>query len=134
MTADSTRAPSAGESSPRTTGKPARSIADLYRAAARGSEPARELLAERATVLGRTVALVRDMLNPDRVVLGGQAFTTYRPGLAHVARAFNESTVLPPTDIRVTGYASKVQEFAAVVTSLSALYADPLAALRRVTA
>lgn len=119
---------------PAHNGKASSTIADLYRAAARGSEPARELLAERATVLGRTVALVRDMLNPDRVVLGGQAFTTYRPGLAHVARAFNESTVLPPTDIRVTGYASKVQEFAAVVTSLSALYADPLAALRRVTA
>lgn len=119
---------------PAHNGKASSSIADLYRAAARGSGPARELLAERATVLGRTVALVRDMLNPDRVVLGGQAFTTYRPGLAHVARAFNESTMLPPTDIRVTGYASKVQEFAAVVTSLSALYADPLAALRRVTA
>lgn len=119
---------------PAHNGKASSSIADLYRAAARGSGPARELLAERAAVLGRTVALVRDMLNPDRVVLGGQAFTTYRPGLAHVARAFNESTMLPPTDIRVTGYASKVQEFAAVVTSLSALYADPLAALRRVTA
>ncbi|WP_459548855.1 ROK family protein [Nocardia sp. X0981] len=119
---------------PAHNGKASSNIGDLYRAAVRGSEPARELLAERAAVLGRTVALVRDMLNPDRVVLGGQAFTTYRPGLAHVARAFNEATVLPPTDIRVTGYASKVQEFAAVVTSLSALYADPLAALRRVTA
>lgn len=119
---------------PAHNGKSSSAVADLYRAAAGGSEPARELLAERADVLGRTVALVRDMLNPDRVVLGGQAFTAYRPGLAHVARAFNEATVLPPTDIRVTGYASKVQEFAAVVTSLSALYADPIAALRRVTA
>lgn len=116
---------------PAHNGKASSNIGDLYRAAVNGSEPARELLAERATVLGRTVALVRDMLNPDRVVLGGQAFTAYRPGLAHVARSFNEATVLPPTDIRVTGYASKVQEFAAVVASLSALYTDPLAALRR---
>ncbi|MBF6349919.1 ROK family protein [Nocardia flavorosea] len=116
---------------PAHNGKASSTIGDLYRAAVGGSEPARELLADRATVLGRTVALVRDMLNPDRVVLGGQAFTTYRPGLAHVARSFNEATVLPPTDIRVTGYSSKVQEFAAVVTSLSALYADPVAALRR---
>ncbi|WP_280425015.1 ROK family protein [Nocardia carnea] len=119
---------------PAYNGKASSTIGDLYRAAVRGSEPARELLAERATVLGRTVALVRDMLNPDRVVLGGQAFTTYRPGLAHVASSFNEATVLPPTDIRVTGYASKVQEFAAVVTSLSALYTDPVAALRRIQA
>ncbi|WP_369028228.1 ROK family protein, partial [Nocardia farcinica] len=50
-------------------------IADLYRAAADGSQPARDLLAERATMLGQTVALIRDLLNPDRVVLGGQAFT-----------------------------------------------------------
>ncbi|NKY36111.1 ROK family protein [Nocardia speluncae] len=119
---------------PAHNGKASSTIGDLYRAAAGGSEPARELLADRATVLGQTVALVRDMLNPDRVVLGGQAFTTYRPGLAHVARSFNEATVLPPTDIRVTGYASKVQEFAAVVASLSALYADPVAALRRIQA
>ncbi|MDO3650793.1 ROK family protein [Nocardia mangyaensis] len=107
-------------------------IADLYRVAESGSEPARELLAERASMLGQTVALVRDMLNPDRVVLGGQAFTGYRPALAHVARAFTQSTQLPPTDIRISGFGGKVQEFAAVVTSLSALYADPLAAVRRV--
>ncbi|TDP32281.1 ROK family transcriptional regulator [Nocardia ignorata] len=107
-------------------------IADLYRAAESGSDGARELLAERATMLGQTAALVRDMLNPDRVVLGGQAFTGYRPALGHVARAFTQSTQLPPTDIRVSGFGGKVQEFAAVVTSLSALYADPLAALRRV--
>ncbi|WP_328408230.1 ROK family transcriptional regulator [Nocardia sp. NBC_00403] len=106
-------------------------IADLYRAAEAGSEPAEELLAERATTLGQTVALVRDMLNPDRVILGGQAFTGYRPAVTHVARAFQQSSTLPPTDIRISGFGGKVQEFAAVVTSLSALYADPLSAMRR---
>ncbi|MGN2634760.1 ROK family protein [Nocardia takedensis] len=106
-------------------------IADLYRAAEGGSESARELLAERATMLGHTVAMVRDMLNPDRVILGGQAFTAYRPALAHVADAFRQGSTLPPTDIRISGFGGKVQEFAAVVTSLSAIYADPLAAMRR---
>ncbi|MFE7798296.1 ROK family protein [Nocardia sp. NPDC057440] len=106
-------------------------IVDLYRAAEAGSEPAKELLAERATTLGQTVALVRDMLNPDRVILGGQAFTGYRPAVTHVARAFQQSSSLPPTDIRISGFGGKVQEFAAVVTSLSALYADPLSAMRR---
>ncbi|WP_174189459.1 ROK family transcriptional regulator [Nocardia barduliensis] len=106
-------------------------IADLYRAAESGSESARELLAERATILGHTVAMVRDMLNPDRVILGGQAFTGYRPAVAHVARAFNQGSTLPPTDIRISGFGGKVQEYAAVVTSLSVLYADPLAAVRR---
>ncbi|WP_280496398.1 ROK family transcriptional regulator [Nocardia asiatica] len=106
-------------------------IADLYRTAEAGSESARELLAERATILGHTVAMVRDMLNPDRVILGGQAFTGYRPAVAHVARAFNQGSTLPPTDIRISGFGGKVQEYAAVVTSLSVLYADPLAAVRR---
>jgi predicted NBD/HSP70 family sugar kinase len=106
-------------------------IADLYRAAEAGSESARELLAERATILGHTVAMVRDMLNPDRVILGGQAFTGYRPAVAHVARAFNQGSTLPPTDIRISGFGGKVQEYAAVVTALSVLYADPLAAVRR---
>ncbi|BDT93022.1 MULTISPECIES: ROK family transcriptional regulator [Nocardia] len=106
-------------------------IADLHRAAEAGSESARELLAERATILGHTVAMVRDMLNPDRVILGGQAFTGYRPAVAHVARAFNQGSTLPPTDIRISGFGGKVQEYAAVVTSLSVLYADPLAAVRR---
>ncbi|MGK8487905.1 ROK family protein [Nocardia asiatica] len=106
-------------------------IADLYRAAEAGSDSARELLAERATILGHTVAMVRDMLNPDRVILGGQAFTGYRPAVAHVARAFNQGSTLPPTDIRISGFGGKVQEYAAVVTSLSVLYADPLAAVRR---
>lgn len=109
-------------------------IADLYRAAEAGSEGARELLFERATILGNTVALVRDMLNPDRVILGGQAFTGYRPAVAHVARAINQGSVLPATDIRISGFGGKVQEFAAVVTSVSALYADPLAAVRRLAA
>ncbi|MEV6431008.1 ROK family protein [Nocardia sp. NPDC051463] len=109
-------------------------IADLYRAAEAGCEPAKDLLAERATTLGQTVALVRDMLNPDRVILGGQAFTGYRPAVTHVARAFQQSSTLPPTDIRISGFGGKVQEFAAVVTSLSALYADPLSAMRRAAA
>ncbi|WP_063047066.1 ROK family transcriptional regulator [Nocardia pseudovaccinii] len=106
-------------------------IADLYRAAEAGAADAQELLAERATILGHTVAMVRDMLNPDRVILGGQAFTGYRPAVAHVARAFTQSSQLPATDIRISGFGGKVQEFAAVVTSLSAIYADPLAAIRR---
>ncbi|WP_067857644.1 ROK family protein [Nocardia shimofusensis] len=109
-------------------------ITDLYNAAAEGSGPAHDLLVERATVLGNAVALVSDMLNPDRVILGGQAFTGYRPGVAHVAKAFRSASALPPTDIRISGFGGKVQEFAAVVASLSSLYADPLAAMRRLAA
>jgi predicted NBD/HSP70 family sugar kinase len=108
-------------------------IADLYRAAEAGSSPARELLEERAEILGRTAALIRDMFNPDRVVLGGQAFTGYRPGIDRVAQAFAKNTTLPPADLRISRFGGRVQEHAAGVTSLSVFYADPLSAMRRAT-
>jgi len=107
-------------------------IADLYRAAA-GSVRARELLTERAEILGRTAALVRDMFNPDRVILGGQAFTGYRPGIDRVAQAFAKNTTLQPADLRISRFGGRVQEHAAAVTSLSVFYADPLSAMRRAT-
>jgi predicted NBD/HSP70 family sugar kinase len=106
-------------------------IADLYRAADGGAEPAAALLRERAEILGRTAALVRDMFNPDRVVLGGQAFTGYRPGIELVAKAFTQSTTLPPADLRISRFGGRVQEYAAAVTSLSVFYADPQSAMRR---
>ena len=41
----------------------------VLRAARQGNEQARALLAERARVLGEAVALLRDMLNPDDLVV-----------------------------------------------------------------
>lgn len=108
-------------------------IADLYRAAEQGSQQARDMLSERAEILGHAAALVRDMFNPDRVILGGQAFTGYRPGLERVVRTFGRSTSLAPADLRISRFGSRVQEHAAAVTSLSVVYADPLSALRRAT-
>lgn len=92
---------------------------------------ARELLIERARVLGGAVALLRDILNPDEVVVGGQAFTEYPEGLRALRGAFAEASVLPGRDIRVTGFGSRVQEAGAGAVALSRLYADPLRALRR---
>jgi len=92
---------------------------------------ARELLAERARVLGGAVALLRDLLNPDEVVVGGQAFTEYPEGLPDVTAAFAAQSVLGSRDIRVTAFGHRVQEAGAGVVSLSSLYADPLGALRR---
>jgi predicted NBD/HSP70 family sugar kinase len=92
---------------------------------------ARELLAERARVLGRAVALLRDILNPDEVVVGGQAFTEYPEGLRQVRAAAVEGSLLPGREIRVARFGNRVQEAGAGVVSLSTLYADPLNALRR---
>jgi predicted NBD/HSP70 family sugar kinase len=106
-------------------------IASVLRAARRGDERATELLAERARVLGEAIALLRDMLNPDDLVVGGQAFTEYPEGLAHVESAFAERSVLAPRSIRLTAFGNRVQEAGAGVVSLGGLYADPVGAMRR---
>jgi len=50
---------------------PASTIGLVLRAARQGNEGAQALLAERARVLGQAVAMLRDMLNPDDLVVGG---------------------------------------------------------------
>jgi predicted NBD/HSP70 family sugar kinase len=110
---------------------PASTVAAVLRAARQGNAQAAELLAERARVLGEAVALLRDMLNPDDLVVGGQAFTEYPEGMALVEDAFRNRSVLTPRDIRVTTFGNRVQEAGAGVVSLGGLYADPIAAMRR---
>lgn len=114
---------------------PNSTIAALVRLARRDGNgipaAARELLTERARVLGGAVALLRDLLNPDDLVVGGQAFTEYPEGLPHVRTAFSQGSRLAPHDIRVTAFGNRVQEAGAGLVSLSSIYADPLGALRR---
>lgn len=50
---------------------PASTMQALLRAARQNNPQAQGLLAERARVLGEAVALLRDMLNPDDLVVGG---------------------------------------------------------------
>ncbi|WP_167106720.1 ROK family protein [Mycobacterium sp. DL592] len=117
------------------TAGPSATMSTLLRTARQGDQPdavaARELLEERARVLGGAVALLRDMLNPDDVIVGGQAFTEYPEGMQHVEAAFAERSVLPARDIRVTAFGNRVQEAGAGIVSLGGLYADPIGALRR---
>jgi len=110
---------------------PASTIAAVLRAAQRGDTTARELLDERARVLGESLALLRDMLNPDEVVVGGQAFTDYPAGMETLTAAFTTRSVLPPLEIRTTAFGNRVQEAGAGVVSLGSLYADPIGAMRR---
>ena len=101
------------------------------RVARAGNQQARDLLDERARVLGEAVALLRDMLNPDEVVVGGQAFTEYPEAMEHAEAAFAARSILPPREIRVTAFGNRVQEAGAGTVSLGGLYADPLGAMRR---
>ena len=107
------------------------SVTELLRAARNGNQPAKDLLAERARVLGEAIALLRDLFNPDDLVVGGQAFTEYPEGMEQVEAAFAARAVLPSRDIRVTAFGNRVQEAGAGIVSLAGLYADPLGAMRR---
>ena len=113
---------------------PASTLAGVLRAARQGDsvgERARALLTDRARVLGESVALLRDLLNPDDLVVGGQAFTEYREGMPSVEAAFAGRTVLGARDIRVTAFGNRVQEAGAGIVSLGGLFADPIGAMRR---
>ncbi|CAN5861553.1 ROK family protein [soil metagenome] len=113
------------------TAAPGATVTTVLRAARQGNDRAQELLAERARVLGETVALLRDLLNPDDLVVGGQAFTEYPEGMALVESAYQQRSVLPARDIRITAFGNRVQEAGAGIVSLGGIYADPLAAMRR---
>jgi predicted NBD/HSP70 family sugar kinase len=110
---------------------PSSTLPAVLRAARQGNGKARELLADRARVLGEAVALLRDLLNPDDLVLGGQAFTEYPEGMPVVEQAVAHRSVLGPRDIRVTAFGNRVQEAGAGIVSLGGLYADPIGAMRR---
>ncbi len=104
-------------------------IADVHEAARTGSELARDILTERAEVLGRAVALIADIFNPDHVVLGGQAFTDAPQTLSVVARVIRDTSITAKRDVRVSRAGVSVQQQAAGAVSLDAIYADPLGAI-----
>jgi predicted NBD/HSP70 family sugar kinase len=105
----------------------------LHAAAATGGRLVHELLCERARVLGRTAALLSDMVAPDRVVLVGQAFTGYPPSLDEVVAAFESATVLPPVEVSFTRFGTGVQAAAAGTVALGPVYEDPLRIVGRIT-
>ncbi|KRF12361.1 hypothetical protein ASG90_15400 [Nocardioides sp. Soil797] len=101
----------------------------VHRAAADGLLGAQRLLAERARLLGETAAAVRDMIDPDRMVLVGQAFTAFPAVLDEVVAAFGGATALPPMDLNFTRFGTEIQALAACTIAMGPVYDDPLAAL-----
>ncbi len=104
-------------------------VADIGRvreSAERGGAAAHRLLAERARLLGRTAALVTDMVHPDRTILVGQAFTGYPPVLDTVVAAFEETSTRGPSDLSFTRFGAGVQAVAAGGIALGAVLDDPL--------
>lgn len=95
---------------PEGNGAVSAAVTTLVREARGGDERAAALLTERARALGEAVALLRDVLNPDDLVVGGQGFTEYPEGMAEVERAFTQRSVLSARSIRVTAFGNRVQE------------------------
>ena len=98
-------------------------------AAARlGVEPSAGVVADdRARILGEAVAMMRDVLNPDEVVVAGDAFSSHQHGLEPIQAAFDAATRLPrPLEVVPTCFGVQVPEAGAVAVALSAVYADPL--------
>jgi predicted NBD/HSP70 family sugar kinase len=105
---------------------PVADIGRLRESAGRGSAAAHRLLAERAELLGRTAALVHDMVHPDRVVLVGQGFTGYPPVLPAVVAAVQESTADGAPELSFTRFGAGVQAVAAGGVALGAVLDGPL--------
>ncbi|QKT06201.1 ROK family protein [Gordonia sp. X0973] len=85
---------------------------------------------ERARALGEAIATISDVLNPDAVIVAGDAFADHPRGLAPVQAAFDAARHLPHRlELTPTQFGLGVQEAAAVVVALSVIYADPIDSL-----
>jgi predicted NBD/HSP70 family sugar kinase len=83
--------------------------------------------AERAETIGRAVAYLRDIVNPDQVVLGGQAITEAPEHQVALLHNFAANTALPGADVvTMTRFGPDVQAVAACTTVLGDVYANPL--------
>ena len=86
---------------------------------------------ERARVLGESVALLRDVINPDSIVVAGTPSPPprrARPGAGGRLQRGDDDE-LGAGDHTVEIRCAELQESAAVVVALSVLYADPVAAV-----
>ncbi|MGV9673769.1 ROK family protein [Nocardia sp. NPDC003482] len=111
----------------RRAGLAVRTLPDLIAAAAE-NETARELFADRARVLGRVVAVVIDLLDPDAVVIVDPALVRV-PGVraAYLAAVREFSACERPEDVvRGSSFLGRALETAAGAVVLQRLFTDPL--------
>jgi predicted NBD/HSP70 family sugar kinase len=90
----------------------------------------RPLLAERAAVLGRVTATVRDMIAPDRVVLVGQGFTGEPAVLADVLAECDRGA-LHDVPVSFTRFGAGIQAVSSCTVALRPIYDDPFALVAR---
>ncbi|MDV6271004.1 ROK family transcriptional regulator [Rhodococcus globerulus] len=102
-------------------------IAAVYRLASSGDSDATNLVRERAWYIGRAVGRIRDVINPDALVMGGQAVTGFADTMPEIARVARERSVLPDLPIRFSSLVDGgIQTTAALYTSLVPVLGDPI--------
>lgn len=116
------------------SGAASRGIGELYAAAESGSKTASALLDSRAEAIGRAVAVMRDIVNPDVVAVGGRGLAAYRPGRQVLARSYARASALPALPLTFSSFGEEIGDAGALGASLSAVYTDPVATLGRRTA
>lgn len=111
----------------RRRGLPAQSVAELLAMANHPVSPnpvARELLDERAELLGQIVALAVEVVDPATVVFAGDAFTADPDAVKIIARHLRRGDL--PRQLRLQRAGTGIVSRAAVVTALHRLWSDPL--------
>lgn len=108
-----------------------RGVGDLYEAAKGGSRAAAALLDSRSDTIGRAVAVMRDIVNPDVVAVGGRGLAAYPPGRRIIARSYARASALPALPLTFSSFGERIGDAGALGASLSAVYTDPVGALRR---
>lgn len=110
-------------------GLPVETVAELVALAEDGNSDAKTILRERAVVLGEAISSLVSLLNPTRVVLGGQAFTDSPETLSLVASIARQNA--KGLDIRVTAARGRVQQQAAAAVAITAVANDPLQVINK---
>ncbi|RJQ82243.1 ROK family transcriptional regulator [Pseudonocardiaceae bacterium YIM PH 21723] len=106
---------------------------DLVRAAMDGSPFAVELFHERSIRVGRAVATLLDLLNPDRLILADAAVVHVPGCLEHVHRQVREHSFAcahPESTVIATSFREHTLSVAAGTVMLHRLYTDPLGVSR----
>lgn len=104
-------------------------IEQLYTAAATGDPTARAILHTRADHLGRLAAIVHEMVDPERLILVGQAFTGFAPLLGRIVDSFHQHASRPTPAPSFTRFGPDVQALAAATVALAGVYESPLEAV-----
>ncbi|MCD2113923.1 MarR family transcriptional regulator [Rhodococcus rhodochrous] len=84
----------------------------------------------RAVLLGRAVALVRDVVNPDVVTVGGEALTGHGPDREDVSDGYRQRSSYNDVPLRFSEPDDDLRSAAALGAASRVMYVDPIGAMQ----